>query len=67
MFIELTKGIPVCTRLRVLFHLEDGGDAVKSEAEVMYSILKLGVGVRFIGLDPGEKRRVKDYISKTIA
>lgn len=63
MFIELTKTIPVGTRLRVLFHLEDGGDAVTTEAEVMYSVLKLGVGVRFSKLDPSKRKRIEAYVA----
>jgi len=64
MFIELTTSIPVGTRLQVLFHLEDGGDALKTEAEVMYSILKLGVGVRFRHLDPAARERIEAYVAK---
>ncbi len=65
MFIELTKAIPVSTRLHVLFHLEDGSDAVKTEAEVMYSVLKLGIGVRFRGLDRADRRRIETYVAQT--
>lgn len=63
MFIELTKSIPVGTRLQVLFHLEDGGDAVKTEAEVMYAVLKLGVGVRFFKLESSERKRIEAYVA----
>lgn len=63
MFIELTKAIPVDTRIRVLFHLEDGGDAIKAEAEVMYSILKLGVGVRFVSLEQADRKRIEAYVA----
>lgn len=63
MFIELTKSIPVGTRLQVLFHLEDGGDAVKTEAEVMYAVLKLGVGVRFKKVEPPDLKRIKAYVA----
>ncbi len=64
MFVELTKSIAVGTRLHVLFHLEDGGDAIKTEAEVMYTVLKLGVGVRFRGLDRAARRRIETYIAQ---
>lgn len=64
MFIELTKTIPVGTRLQVLFHLGDGGDAIKSEAEVMYSVLKLGVGVRFLKLDLPDRKRIHIYVAE---
>lgn len=63
MFIELTKPIPLGTRLQVLFHLEDGEDAVKTEADVMYSILKLGVGVRFRRLEPAARERIQAYVA----
>jgi c-di-GMP-binding flagellar brake protein YcgR len=63
MFIELTKSIPVGTRLQVLFHLEDGGDAVKAEAEVMYAVLKLGVGVRFKNVAPPDRKRIEAYVA----
>jgi c-di-GMP-binding flagellar brake protein YcgR len=63
MFVELTKTIPVGTRLHVLFHLEDGGDAIQSEAEVIYAVLKLGVGVRFHKLDPAARKRIETYVA----
>ena len=63
MFIELTRGISVGTRLQVLFHLEDGGDAIKTEAEVMYSILKLGVGVRFRHLEASARERIEAFVA----
>lgn len=64
MFIEVTKPVPIGTRLSVLFHLEDGGDAIKTEAEVMYSVLKLGVGVRFRGLERADRRRIEIFVSQ---
>jgi hypothetical protein len=64
MFIELTKPVPVGSRLNLLFHLDDGGDAVRAEAEVLYSVLKLGVGVRFLALDPAGQGRVEAYVAK---
>jgi hypothetical protein len=63
MFIELTQPIPVGTRLNVLFHLEDGGDAVRSEAEVKYSVLKLGVGVQFVKLEAADRKRIETYVA----
>jgi c-di-GMP-binding flagellar brake protein YcgR len=63
MFIELTKSIPIGTRLQVLFHLEDGGDAVKTEADVLYSVLKLGVGVRFHKVAPPDRKRIEAYVA----
>ena len=43
MFVELTRTIPVGTRLQVLFHLEDGGDAIQSEQTLNKSSKKTGV------------------------
>ena len=63
MFIELAQAVPVSTRLQVLFHLEDGGDAIRTEAEVMYSILKLGVGIRFCHLDVAARERIEAYVA----
>jgi c-di-GMP-binding flagellar brake protein YcgR len=65
MFIELTKPIPVGTTLNLIFHLEDGGDAVRAEAEVKYSVLKLGVGVRFLKLEAADCKRIESYVAAT--
>jgi hypothetical protein len=66
MFIELTKSIPVGTRLQVLFHLEDASDALKVEAEVLYSILKLGIGVRFLKLGLSERKHIMAYVASSL-
>jgi c-di-GMP-binding flagellar brake protein YcgR len=63
MFIELNKSIPIGTRLQVLFHLDDDGDALKTEAEVVYSVLKLGVGVRFLKLELYERKCIEAYVA----
>ena len=65
MFIELTKAIPVGTRLQVLFHLDDGSDALRVEAEVLYSILKLGVGVRFLKVGLSERKHIMAYVASS--
>lgn len=64
MFIELTKPVPAGTRLNLLFHLDDGGDVVKAEAEVLYSVLKLGAGVCFLDVAPPDLRRIEAYVAK---
>jgi hypothetical protein len=48
----------------LLFHLEDGGEAIKAEADVLYSVLKLGVGVRFHEIEPADLRRIESYVAK---
>lgn len=65
MFIEVTRPLAVGTRVNVLFHLDDGGDAVKAEAEVLYSVVKLGIGTSFLNLDPAARRRIEAYVAKT--
>jgi len=64
MFIELTKPVTVGSRVNLLFHLEDGGEAIKAEAEVLYSVLKLGLGVRFIQVEPADLGRIESYVAK---
>jgi c-di-GMP-binding flagellar brake protein YcgR len=67
MFIELTKPVPVGSRLNLLFHLDDEADAVRAEAEVLYSVLKLGVGVRFLALNPADQSRIEAYVAQAKA
>ncbi|MBI4167211.1 MAG: PilZ domain-containing protein, partial [Acidobacteria bacterium] len=58
-----TKTIPIGTRLRVLFHLEDEDEALKAEADVIYSVLKLGVGIRFLDLGLYERKCIEAYVA----
>ena len=66
MFIEVGEPVPVGSRIQLLFHLDDDGDAIKAEAEVLYAVLKLGVGVRFLALAARDLRRVEAYVAKSI-
>jgi len=64
MFIELTTPVPAGSRINLLFHLDDGEDAVKTDAEVLYAVLKLGIGVSFVDLSPSYYRRIEAYVAK---
>ena len=64
MFIELMNPVPVDSRITLLFHLDDGDDAVRADAEVLYAVLKLGIGVSFIDLDAPCRRRIEAYVAK---
>ncbi len=67
MFIEVTKSVPIGSRISLIFHLDDGGEAVKVEGEVLYSVVKLGIGVRFLNLAPEYERRIEAYVAKAAA
>ncbi len=64
MFIEVNRPVAVGARINLLFHLNDGEDAVKAEAVVLYSVVKLGIGASFVNLDPADQRRIEAYVAK---
>ena len=63
MFIETKEQPPAGTTINLRFHLGDGGDVVVTTGEVNYAIARMGIGVRFIELEPSERERVERYIA----
>jgi hypothetical protein len=64
MFIDADQPVTVSSTISLLFHLDDGGPIVKARAEVLYVVAKLGIGVHFVELSPGDQSRIEAYVSK---
>ena len=64
MFIETAERLAMGSNLKVLFHLDESGSAIAATAEVMYSVLKLGVGVRFLEMSPENQTRIEAYVAE---
>jgi c-di-GMP-binding flagellar brake protein YcgR len=63
MFIETQERLAVGAKIRILFHLEEAGPIIRATAEVLYSILKLGIGVRFLEVAPEDEARIRAYVA----
>jgi c-di-GMP-binding flagellar brake protein YcgR len=64
MFVETSEPLPTGSLLRLRFHLDDGGTIVIATAEVMYTVTKLGMGVRFLELSPEDRNRIDVLVTK---
>ncbi len=64
MFISTEQGLPLDTPARLRFNLEDGGPVLVVPAEVVYSVEKLGIGMRFLDLSPGDRNRIDVYVTR---
>jgi len=66
MFVETSDPQPVDTLLNVRFNLDDDGPVVIAMARVAYQITKLGMGVEFLEISPGDIERLEAYIARTV-
>jgi c-di-GMP-binding flagellar brake protein YcgR len=64
MFIETDQPVPVNSKLDLLFHLDDQTPVVRAQAEVLYVIAKLGMGVRFTEISPADQSRIEAYVAR---
>jgi c-di-GMP-binding flagellar brake protein YcgR len=64
MFLEGTELPPPGSRLVLRFNLDESGAAVITEAKVMYTVAKMGMGVQFIDLSRENRERIETYIAK---
>jgi len=65
MFVETSDPLPVDTMLNVRFNLNDDGPVVVAMARVAYQVMKLGMGVEFLELAPGDSERLQAYIARS--
>ena len=63
MFIETNEPLVVGSKVKLLFHLDDTGAAVPATAEVLYAVLKVGIGVRFLDVSPADQARISAHVS----
>jgi hypothetical protein len=66
MFVETSDPLPVETMLNVRFNLDDDGPVVIAMARVAYQVMKLGMGVEFLELAPGDIERLEAYIARSV-
>jgi len=62
MFIETTETL-AGSLLSLRFHWEDGGRVVTAQAQVLYVVKDLGVGVQFLKLDPADRKRIDLFVT----
>ncbi len=67
MFVETKHPVALGTRVRIRFHLEEGDPIVEASGLVKYVVPKLGVGVQFVEIEPMDRKRLAEYVSKTPA
>jgi c-di-GMP-binding flagellar brake protein YcgR len=63
MFIETTEQPASGSKIKLRFHLEDPGDVVVATGEVSYAIAQMGIGVRFLEMEPADRERIARYIA----
>ena len=64
MFIETADQPVAGSKVKVRFHLEDGGEIVIATAEVSYTISRMGIGVRFVEMKLSDRERIERYVSQ---
>jgi uncharacterized protein (TIGR02266 family) len=72
LFIHTEKNLPVGSLLDLEFSLPDSNQAIKTKGIVVWtrpqemSTKKMppGMGVKFIDMDPNDKKLIKDYLAK---
>ena len=67
MFVETKNEVAPGAHLNLRFHLEEGDPIVEAIGVVKYVIPKLGVGVQFYDIEPGDRKRLAQYVGKTPA
>jgi PilZ domain-containing protein len=64
MFVETTDQPGAGTKIKLRFHLGDGGQIVIATAEVGYTVRGLGMGVHFMEMELADRNRIEHYISE---
>jgi c-di-GMP-binding flagellar brake protein YcgR len=64
MFIETNQALDPGTQLSLRFHLGNEEPIVKAEAEILYQISKVGIGLRFTEVSPEDYERIRAYVSE---
>jgi c-di-GMP-binding flagellar brake protein YcgR len=63
MFVETNQALEPGTRLNLRFHLGNDDLIVKAEAEVLYNIKKVGIGLHFTEVSPEDYARLGTFVS----
>jgi c-di-GMP-binding flagellar brake protein YcgR len=64
MFIETNQSLDPGTRLNLRFHLDNEEPILKAEAEVLYQITRIGLGLQFTEVSPEDYERIRAYVSE---
>ncbi len=64
MFIETNQALDPGLRLNLRFHLDHDEPIVKAEAEILYQIPKIGIGLRFTEISPEDYERIGTYVTR---
>jgi c-di-GMP-binding flagellar brake protein YcgR len=67
MFVQMEEVLPVGSRPRLHFPLDDGGPVITVNVEVVYAVQKFGIGIRFIDLSQADRARVDIYVTSGMA
>jgi len=63
MFIASTEPLLEGTKVKLRFHMDDGGPIIETPAEVRFVVEKVGVGLSFLDLSPEDADRVAARIA----
>ncbi len=64
MFVETNQALDPGQQLNLRFHLDNEEPIVKTEAEVLYQIPRVGIGVQFTEVSPEDYERIREYVSR---
>ena len=64
MFVETNQAVEPGTKLNLRFHLDDVGPIVRVEAEVLYEVAQIGIGLRFTDISPEDNARIEAFVSR---
>ncbi len=63
MFIETNQMLDPGTRLNLRFHLDPQDPIVKAEADILYGIPKVGIGLQFTEVLPEDYDRIRAFVA----
>ena len=63
MFIETNQILDPGTQLNLRFHLDPQAPIVKAEADVLYGVPRVGIGLRFTEVQPEDYERIRAFVS----
>lgn len=64
MFLETNRPVQPGSTLKLRIHLGLGETPLEVKTEVLYTVLNLGMGVRFIDIAPSDRARIEAYVAK---
>lgn len=66
MFVESTEPLEPGSQLSLRFHLEIDTPILMAEAEVLYQVPRVGIGLHFRELSQEDYQRIRDFVSRKI-